>query len=168
MRSDTTTPSTMPTIQYIPSSVNGATWEFCRYCKKVGHHFHDCKNLKKVLCFRCERRDHFHDDCAEEIRDGNPRFDKVPETIQEFLVQRDAWQTRCAIMFELLKENGFEAAAVDLRDRSPLFFHGPKTLDEALNQRKAWRTHCTTIFRTIKDHGIQGGATDAITTAYLY
>ncbi|KAJ4373319.1 hypothetical protein N0V83_003613 [Neocucurbitaria cava] len=109
------------------------------------------------MCFRCERRDHFRGECAEKICYGNPRFDKLPTTLEEAVVQRDAWVTRYVIMFDMIKGRVPEEAAGPLRAGAPHlpFDERPETLDEAIRSREVSKAHCMAMFNTIQSHGFK-------------
>ncbi|KAF1943925.1 hypothetical protein EJ02DRAFT_432874 [Clathrospora elynae] len=145
----------MPTIHGVHFPTCDLPWDFCLYCKRSGHEYNTCEKLDKLACFSCEQRDHFRGECDEQIRIGNPRFDKLPTTPEEAKVQQLAWQNRCEIMFQMIRDHGLEEFASDLRNTCPGTDNTTTTLEEGIVLRGAWKQHCVSVFSTIKKNGFE-------------
>jgi hypothetical protein len=145
----------------------------CGNCKRITSSLMDCKNLERVVCFTCPRRDHFSGDCEKKIRPGNPCWNKNPTNRKEAQVQLSDWKARCDDTLRLLRACHFkmiadaleterpvprewenEKVANILRDQRPGPRDSRRRLTRLKQQLNAMKKYCLAIFRKMEKLGL--------------
>lgn len=98
------------------------------------------------MCLRCEALDHFPDECDDEIRVGNPRFNKAASTLQEALVQ---FAEFCGT------EDHVKAFHSDVLQA--LLASRPTAMNQAIQDRDTLKALCLRIFRALQKLGLHQG-----------